>query len=83
MLLFLGSILVPFVAIAGAYEDMLKAVNQRDSVKVSHLLQRGMDVNTTDPMGNTLLMLAARNGDFHILEVLLTNSANILKKKQI
>ncbi|MFA7280007.1 MAG: ankyrin repeat domain-containing protein [Sterolibacterium sp.] len=66
-------------AFAGAYEDMLSAVNMKETETVSRLLQKGMDVNTSDPMGNTLLMLAARNGDLPTLEVLLRNKANALK----
>ena len=67
-------------AIAGAYEDMISAVNGKDTETVSRLLQRGMDVNTSDSVGNTLLMLAARNGDLPTLEILLRKKANTLKK---
>lgn len=82
MLLFIGAFLAPVVAFAGAYEDMLRAVSMRDADQVNQLLQRGMDVNTSDPMGNTLLMLAARNGDFQTLELLLRNRANVLKQNK-
>jgi ankyrin repeat protein len=67
-------------AIAGAYEDMISAVNGKDTETVSRLLQRGMDVNTSDSLGNTLLMLAARNGDLPSLEILLRNKSNTLKQ---
>lgn len=78
-LLILGALFSTQLAHSGAYDDMLKAVNTHDADQVSTLLQRGMDVNTSDPEGNTLLMLAARNGDSRILEILLRNKPNILK----
>lgn len=71
--------LASFSVFAGAYDDMLNAVSAKDIDKVSHLLQRGMDANTTDPSGNTLLMLAVLNGDHSILELLLRNRANVMK----
>lgn len=79
ILLLLGALFSAQIAYSGAYDDMLKAVNTHDAAQVSALLQRGMDVNTSDPEGNTLLMLAARNGDNQILEILLRNKPNILK----
>lgn len=79
ILLMLGALFSAQLVYSGAYDDMLRAVNTRDAAQVSALIQRGMDVNTTDPDGNTLLMLAARNGDNQILEILLTNKPNILK----
>lgn len=67
------------VARAGAYDDLLTAMNQNDVPQVMSLLQRGMDVNTSDKSGNTLLIMAARNGEEQILDYLLTNRANVLK----
>lgn len=80
--LILIAILASSSALAGVYDDMLNAVNMKDLGKVSDLLQRGMDVNTTDSKGNSLLMLAAQNGDFPILELLLRNKANVLIKNK-
>lgn len=78
-LLILLMLLFSQFAHSGAYDDMLKAVNMHDADQVSALLQRGMDVNTSDSEGNTLLLLAARNSDSQILETLLINKANVLK----
>jgi len=75
-------LLLPLPANAGAYEDMLGAVQARDVEKLSQLLRRGMDVNTTDPAGNSLIMLAARNGDFRTLEYLLKNNPNLHKQNK-
>lgn len=47
---------------AGAYEDMLHAIHIDDERTMVQLLQRGMDVDTVSPRGETLLMLAAREG---------------------
>lgn len=80
--LILIAILASSSALAGVYDDMLNAVNMQDLGKVSDLLQRGMDVNTTDSKGNSLLMLAAQNGDFPILELFLRNKANVLIKNK-
>lgn len=66
-------------AYSGIYDDMLRAINLHDTVQVSILLRRGLDIDTTDPDGNTLLMLAARTGDNQTLEILLKNRANVLK----
>ncbi|HUW36862.1 MAG TPA: ankyrin repeat domain-containing protein [Rhodocyclaceae bacterium] len=64
---------------AGAYDDLLGAIDNNDSSLVAQLLVRGMDVDTVDREGNTLLMRAAREGHNHILELLLRNKANVLK----
>lgn len=66
-------------AIAGLYDDILVAAAKDDTAQVIDLLKRGMDVNTSDPTGNTLLMIAARNGNEQLLEFLLRNRANTLK----
>jgi ankyrin repeat protein len=67
------------IAWAGAYDDLITAANRDDTAAVIALLQRGMDVNTVDAQGNTLLMIAARERNKPLLEYLLTNKANILK----
>ena len=72
----------PSAAQAGAYDDLLNAMNQNDVPQVMRLLQRGMDVNTSDRMGNTLLMMAARAGEDRILDYLLENRANVLRQNK-
>lgn len=61
---------------AGAYEDILIAVQNDDNVAVIDLIHRGMDVNTTDRSGSSLLMTAARNGNQPLVTLLLANRAN-------
>lgn len=57
---------------AGAYEDMLHAIHMDDERTMVQLLQRGMDVDTVNPKGETLLMLAAREGKPNMVKTLLT-----------
>lgn len=68
---------------AGAYDDLIAAVYRDDTETVVGLLQRGMDVNSVDPAGNTLLHVAARNGNAPLLEFLLNNRANPLARNRV
>ena len=68
--------------LAGAYEDILAAVRDDHNDVVANLIQRGMDVNTSDPSGTTLLMVAAGNGNIELVEFLLRSGANILIQNQ-
>ncbi|MCK9283496.1 MAG: ankyrin repeat domain-containing protein [Rhodocyclaceae bacterium] len=67
---------------AGVYDEILFAADQGDTATVTALLGRGLDVNTSDRDGTTLLMMAARTGNQQLLEILLRNRANILKKNK-
>lgn len=67
---------------AGAYEDLLAAVENGENAVVFDLIRRGMDVNTTDPNGNTLLMIAARTGNLVLLESLLNNRVNLNRRNR-
>lgn len=78
----IATFLITGSAFAGVYDEMLNAINNQDIGSVKDLLQRGVDVNMTDPEGNSLLMQAARNGDIPILELLLTNKAKVLSKNK-
>lgn len=82
---FLAAILVAAafpLAWAGAYEDILAAAHRNDAETVADLVRRGMDVNTSDRSGTSLLMIAAGNGNEQLLETLLRSRANILKKNK-
>src|SRR5689334_20443815 len=58
-------------AVAGVYEDMLHAVNNDDEQTVAQLLKRGVDVNTVDANGDSLLALAARRGKPEMVKTVL------------
>jgi len=61
---------------AGVYDDILQAANLGETDKVVDLLRRGMDVNTVDPQGNSLLMIAARTNNLALARFLLENRVN-------
>lgn len=69
-------------ASAGIYDDILIAAEKDDTAQVVDLLKRGMDVNTADRSGSTLLMIAARNANLDLLEFLLRSRANTLKRNK-
>lgn len=56
---------------AGAYEDMLRAIHIDDEKTVAELLARGMDADTVNPKGETLLMLAVREGKPSVVKTIL------------
>lgn len=62
--------------LAGAYDDLIAAVYRDDNEAVLSFVNRGMDVNTVDPAGNTLLHVAARNGNDKLVTALLKQKAN-------
>lgn len=56
---------------ANTYDEMIRSVKAGDVSAVVDLLRRGVDVDTTDPEGNTLLIIAAREGQEPMVELLL------------
>jgi ankyrin repeat protein len=70
------ALVVSAPAMAGAYDDLIAAVYRDDNETVMSLVNRGMDVNTVDPGGNTLLHIAARNGNDKLVALLLKSKAN-------
>ena len=62
---------LPLSAQAGAYEDMETAMIGRNTSAVIDLLRRGMDVNTINPQGDTLLIQAVREDIPELVDALL------------
>lgn len=62
---------------AGAYEDMLHAIRTDDQATVVELIKRGMDVDTVSPEGETLLMLAAREGKPSVIKAILAGKPRV------
>jgi len=75
----LGALLLSLAlpALAGIYDDTLKAVLENQTQDAIALLDRGMDPNTADAEGSTLLMLAARNGNAELVDQLILRRAKI------
>lgn len=46
------------LAHAGSYDDFFRAVKQDDTVTINALLRRGFDANTSDPKGQSGLLVA-------------------------
>jgi hypothetical protein len=65
-------------ACAGAYEEAIIAVQNDRTEVVIRLIQRGLDPNTVDAAGTTLMMTAAANGNEQLIEFLLGANANSL-----
>lgn len=73
----LFSLLLPVHALAGVYEEMLTTLKSGDTAGSIALLNRGVDVNTVDSAGNTLVMLAVREDNEALLEQLLLRRARV------
>ncbi len=59
----------------GPYDDLLKASQSGDVRTVRDLVSRGMSPDSTDPGGNSLLILAAREGKLEVVRELLSLKA--------
>ena len=68
---------LPGFATAGVYDDMLTALKSDDTGAAVALLNRGVDVNTVDIEGNTLVMLAVRENNLALLEQLILRRARL------
>ena len=77
LLTFLFALLLPLGAVAGAYEDLEAALIRKDSAAVIELINRGIDVNTVDRAGNSLLIQAARQDIPELFEHLLQRRARL------
>lgn len=64
-------------ASAGAYEDALSAAALGHDDDLVELLDRGMDTETVDAAGNTLLILAARDGHLSTVDLLIKRRAKV------
>jgi ankyrin repeat protein len=74
---FLILLMLPLLAIAGAYEDMEEALIRNNSAAAIELVKRGMDVNTVDRSGNTLLVQAIRGDLPELFDYLLKHRARV------
>ena len=73
----LFALLLPTLASAGVYEDMEEALIAGDTRWAIRLIERGMDVNSVDAAGNTLLMQAVQRDNGDLVDYLLQKGAEI------
>ncbi|QLH50761.1 MAG: ankyrin repeat domain-containing protein [Candidatus Accumulibacter cognatus] len=77
MITLLFALLLPSLAAAGVYEDMEEALISGDTPWAIQLINRGMDVNSVDALGNTLLMQTVQRSNMDFFDYLLKRRARI------
>lgn len=80
--LFLFALLLSLSVSAGSYEDMEAALIRGESNSAIELIKRGMDVNTVDRAGNTLLVQAIQRDMTSLVEFLIKNRARLNTRNQ-
>jgi ankyrin repeat protein len=76
---FLGALLA-FGVQAQSFDELLKAVEGGDVKTVAGFLDRGLDPNTTDTSGHTLLMTASRLGHLELARLLIARKASVTRR---
>ena len=76
-LVFTAAFALPVPTFAGAYEDMEEALVRGDAGAVIALIDRGMEVNTVDRHGNTLLIQSIQRDLPELFDRLLQRRARI------
>ena len=59
------------IAGAGSFDDFFTAIKQDNAAKVSELLVKGFDPNTSDPKGQTGLHIAVREPSPRVVQILM------------
>ncbi|MEY4592021.1 MAG: hypothetical protein RIR18_916 [Pseudomonadota bacterium] len=70
------------LAIAGSYDELIQASKMGDIPTMHALLKRGLDPNSTDKAGNSLLTIAATEGNEALLKVLLAYKPKLNGRNQ-
>lgn len=76
-IIFMFALLLPVFAQAGAYEDMEEAMIRQDPSAIIDLLKRGVDVNTVDREGNSLLTQAVKRDLPEAVDYLMAHRARL------
>lgn len=63
-----------------SFDKLLEAVEKGDTQTVAGYLEKGLDPNTTDPQGYSILMIAARMGRAEMVSLLLSRRADALRQ---
>ena len=71
---------VPGVSTGQSFEQLLKATNDGDTQTVAGYLRQGLDPDSADPVGNTLLMIAARLGHQDLVALLISRKASVARR---
>lgn len=72
-----GALAVAMPAFADRIEDSLSSARLGQTSQLEKLLERGVDVNTADAQGSSLLMLAAREGHLATVRELLQRKPDV------
>ena len=79
----LTTILVACTSVQGAaYDDLLRAAELGNAKALGELLDKGLDPNTADAKGNTLMMIATREGHRDVVWLLVKRKANANRRNQ-
>ena len=73
-------LMVAQAAHAQTLDALLKAVAEDDMTEATFYLDRGMEADTTDKDGNTLLMIASRQGHADMVTMLLERKASVARQ---
>jgi len=73
-------LLPAFAAQGQSLDELLKAVNAGDVKIVADFLDKGLDPNTTDSGGHTLLMTASRLGHLELVKLLVARKASVTRQ---
>jgi len=74
---FIAALLLSFSVGAATYEDMQEALIRGDTPAIVALLKRGVDVNTVDQNGDSLLIYAVRRDLAELFDYLVKNRARL------
>ncbi len=55
-------VLLPLTVFSATYDDLINSAKMGDTKEVAQIVAKGASIDSTDIEGNTLLMLAARDG---------------------
>ena len=71
---------LPSLCAGQSFEALLQATGKGDLQTVAGFLDKGLDPNTADLQGNTLLMIAARAGHKDLVTFLIGRKANVTRR---
>lgn len=69
-------------ALANSYEEALSSARLGDTRQLVGLLNKGLDPDTVDAQGNTLLILAARDGHVATVEAILRYKPDVSRRNR-